>query len=69
MFTLRTVEPDRLRVGNTNSVGQDLVRCGEGSVGRHETREEGVGLVGHDVLDGYARVVEGGLDDGMILLE
>lgn len=67
MLGLRTVEPDGLRVGNANSVSQDLVCCSEGSIGRHETREESVGLVRHDVLDGYARIIEGGLDDGMVL--
>lgn len=67
MLALRTVEPDGLRVGNANSVSQDLVCCCERSVGRHETREEGVGFVRHDVLNGYARVVECGLGDGMVL--
>jgi hypothetical protein len=41
---------------------------GDRGVGGHEAGEEGVGFVGHDVLNGNARVVEGRLDDGMVLL-
>jgi hypothetical protein len=67
MLALRTVEPDRLCVLDANGVGQ-YVGCGtEGSVGRHEAREEGIGLVGHDVLDRYAGLVEGRLDDRVVL--
>lgn len=63
MLGLRTVEPHRLCVVDTNGVGQ-YIGCGaEGSVGRHEAREESVGLVGHDILNRYAGLVEGGLDD------
>lgn len=67
MLGLRAVIPDGLRVGYTDCVCHDLVLCGKGSVGGHEAGEEGVGLVGHNVLDRYAWVVEGGLDDGVVL--
>jgi hypothetical protein len=67
MLALRAVEPDGLCVLDTNGVGQD-VGCGtEGGVGRHEAREESIGLVGHDVLDWYAGLVEGRLDDRVVL--
>lgn len=66
MLSLRAVEPHWLCVHDANCVGQLL----SGGVGccRHKSREKGVGLVGHDILDGYARVVESGLDDGVVLL-
>ena len=67
MSSLRAVEPNRLRILDTDSVGQDIRCSAEGSVGRHEAGEESVCLVGHDVLDGYARVVKGRLDDGVVL--
>jgi hypothetical protein len=67
MLALRAVEPNGLCVLDANGVGQDI-GCGtEGGVGRHEAREEGIGLVGHDVLDWYAGLVKGGLDDRVVL--
>ena len=67
MLALGAVEPYRLCILNTDGVGQDLRRCGDRRVGGHEAREEGIGLVGHDVLDGDTRVVECGLHDGVVL--
>ena len=67
MLALRAVEPHGLVIGNTDGVCQDLAGSGERSVGRHETREEGVGLVGHHLRDGHAGVIKGGLDDRVVL--
>jgi hypothetical protein len=67
MLSLGAVEPDRLRVRNPYGVREDLVLGHDGSVCGHEAGEEGVGLVGHDVLDGDAGVVEGRLDYGVVL--
>ena len=69
MLALGAVEPDGLLVCDADSVGEDLACGGQGGVGGHEAGEEGVGLVAHDVLNGGAWVVEGGLDDGVVLLE
>ena len=68
MLALRTVEPDGLVVRNADSVRQKLgcrvhrCRCW------HEAGEESVCLVGHDVLNRYARIVEGRLNDRVVLL-
>ena len=67
MLSLRTVEPYRLGILDPDRICQDLGSRCERSVRGHEAREEGVGLVGHDVLDRDAGVVEGGLDDGVVL--
>jgi hypothetical protein len=65
MLALRAVVPHWLCVLDANGVGED---AGAGCVGDgHEAGEEGVGLVGHDVCDRDARVVEGGLYDGVVL--
>lgn len=66
MLCLRAVEPNGLCIHDADSVGQ-LLSGGVGGCG-HEAGEEGVGLVGHDVLDGYAGVVECRLDDGVVLM-
>lgn len=63
MLALRAVEPDWLRICDTDGVCEDLTCSSNGSVCRHEAGEEGIGFVGHDVLDGCAWVVEGGLND------
>jgi len=65
MLALRAVVPHWLRVFNADGVGQDAGAGGVG--GGHEAREEGIGLVGHDVCDGNARVVKGRLHDGVVL--
>lgn len=67
MLSLRAVEPNRLRIFDADGVGQDVCACAEGGVGGHEAGEEGVSLVGHDVCDWDAGLVEGGLDDGVVL--
>jgi hypothetical protein len=67
MLALRTVEPNWLGVHDTDRVGQDVGGGTERSIGRHEAGEESVGLVGHDVLDGYARIVKSGLHDRVVL--
>jgi hypothetical protein len=67
MLSLRAVKPHWLRILDANRVCQDLAGGSERSVRGHEAREEGVGFVGHDVLDGDAGVVEGGLHDGVVL--
>jgi hypothetical protein len=69
MLPLRTVEPYRLGIFDVDCIGQDVGGSTERSISRHEAREESVRLVGLDVLDGYAGLVEGGLNDGMILQE
>jgi hypothetical protein len=66
MHPLRAVEPNGLFIHNADGVGQ-LLSGGVDGCG-HEAGEEGVGLVSHDVLDGYAGVVEGRLDDRMVLM-
>jgi hypothetical protein len=65
MLALRAVVPHWLCVLDADGVGQDARAGGVGD--GHEAGEEGVGLVGHDVCDGDARVVEGGLYDGVVL--
>jgi hypothetical protein len=67
MLSLRAVEPHGLRVLNMDRVGQDVRSSSERSVGWHEAREEGVCLVGHHVLDWYAGLIKGRLDDGVVL--
>jgi hypothetical protein len=67
MLSLGAIEPNRLRVRNPYGVREDLVLSRDGSVCGHEAGEEGVGLVGHDVLDGDAWVVEGRLDYRVVL--
>lgn len=70
MFALGAVVPHGLGILDVNGVGQNarLASCAVGGGrGGHEAREEGVGLVGHDVLDGDAGVVESGLYDGVVL--
>jgi hypothetical protein len=67
MFALGAVVPDRLRVLDADGVDELDARGAKGVVSGHEAREEGVGLVRHDVLDGDTRVVEGGLNDGVVL--
>ena len=59
MLSLRAVEPDWLGVGDADSVCEDVLSSGGSGVCGHETREESICLVGHDVLDRYARVVKG----------
>ena len=66
VLCLRAVEPDGLAVRDADGVGEQRGVARRGG-GGHEAREEGVGLVGHDVLDGHAGVVEGGLDHGVVL--
>jgi hypothetical protein len=67
MLSLRTVEPYRLGIFDVDGVGQDVGGSTERSISRHEAREESIRLVGLNVLDGYAGLVEGGLNDGVIL--
>lgn len=67
MLSLSAIEPDGLVILDRYGVGEELVRRSGGSVGGHEAGEESICLVGHDVLDGYARVIECGLSDGMVL--
>jgi len=59
MLSLRAVEPDWLSVGDADGICEDVLGSGGSGICGHEAREEGVRLVGHDVLDRYARVVEG----------
>jgi hypothetical protein len=63
MLCLGAVEPHRLCVFDVDSVGENALLSAVRCVGGHEAGEERVGLVGHDILDGYAGLVEGGLDD------
>jgi hypothetical protein len=66
MHSLRAVEPNGLLIHDADGVSQSL---SGGVDGRgHEPGKEGVGLVGHDVLDRYAGVVKCGLDDGVVLV-
>lgn len=58
MLPLGAVEPYWLGILDTDRVCEDLVLCGEGSVSGHVAGEEGVGIVGHNVLNGNTRVVE-----------
>jgi hypothetical protein len=67
MLCLGAVEPNGLGILDPDRVCENLVLGREGSVCRHETGEEGFGLVGHDVLDRDAGVVESGLDYGVVL--
>jgi hypothetical protein len=67
VLSLRAVKPHRLRVFDMNSVRQDAFLRAVRGVGGHEAGEEGVGFIGHDVLDWDAGLVEGGLDDGVVL--
>jgi hypothetical protein len=67
MLALRTVEPNWFGVHHADRVGQDIGAGTERRIGRHEAREESISLVGHDVLDRYARVVESGLHNGVVL--
>jgi hypothetical protein len=69
VLALRAVKPDGLVIGDANSVGKKL-RCRVCRSARgHEPRIECIGLVGHDVLDRYARVIEGRLNDRVVLLD
>lgn len=68
MHRLRAVEPDRLGVHNTDCVCQLLTGGDGGSIGWHESREERVRLVSHHVLYRNAGLVEGRLDNGVVLL-
>jgi hypothetical protein len=67
MLSLRAVEPHGLLVLDADGVGQDVRGSSERGVGGHETRKEGVCLVGHHVLDRNTGLVEGRLDDGVVL--
>jgi hypothetical protein len=67
MLRLRAVEPYGLCVHDADRVSEDLGSCSDGSVGRHESREKGGSHVGHDILNRYARLVEGRLDYGVVL--
>jgi hypothetical protein len=67
MLALGAVEPHWLGILDVDRVGQNVRSSSERSVGWHEAREEGVRLVGHHVLDRYAGLIEGGLDDGVVL--
>lgn len=69
MLCLRAVEPHWFRICDANSVCEDLRCCADGSVGGHEAGVESVGLVGHDVLDGDAGVVESRLNNGVVLFK
>jgi hypothetical protein len=67
MLALRTVEPHWLVILDADSVGQDVGGRSESSVGGHEARVEGVGLVGDHILDRYAWLIEGRLGNRVIL--
>lgn len=68
MFGLGTVEPYGLCILDADCVGQDLRCGGDGGVGGHEAGEEGIGLVGHDVLDRHTWVIECGLHNRVVLV-
>ena len=63
MLGLGAIEPDGF--GVVDGDGEDG-HHGVDVFDGHEAGEE-PGHVRHDVVDGHARVVEGGLDDGVIL--
>jgi hypothetical protein len=67
VLRLRAVEPHGLGVHDTDCVGEEVVgghgRCVRG----HEAGEEGGRHVRHDVLNGYAGLVEGRLDNRVVL--
>lgn len=68
MLALRAIKPDRLRIHDANRIREKVSSSYGRSVRGHETGVEGVGFVGHDVLDGDAGLVEGRLDDGVVLV-
>ena len=67
VLRLRAVEPYWLGVHDADCVCENLRGCADGSVCGHEAREESGGHVAHDVLNGHTGLVEGGLNDGVVL--
>lgn len=68
MRALRAVEPDGLRIHDSDRI-REYVSGGDGCcVSGHEAGEESIGLVWHYVLDRHAGLVEGRLDNGVILV-
>lgn len=66
VLRLRTVEPDRLLVHDTDRVSENVLSTG-GSVHWHEAREKGGSHIGHDVLNWYTRLIERRLDYRVVL--
>lgn len=67
MLSLGAVIPHWCFAGNANGVGENVLQVRDGAVRGHESREESVRLIWHDIVDRRARPIEGGLNNGVIL--